>query len=235
MTVPFFVYFFAAVLISEKPHKKVIFGSIIAFLGMVTIIFSASVSATAKGAFIGDGILLIEAIVGALVIVWGRKIFTKHKKINGEQMSFIEFTVAIVPFAVVMLLSGDYIEIVNIQLTTWLMIVGASILCGALPLVLYYRVVRRLPAERLADTNFISPLTAAIIAVTLLGEQLTFMFVIGAVCVVTGLLISHNKLHPVLAAHRVGVSLTAIEKSFRYPRRAYEYIYAEAKSFTQFR
>lgn len=105
----------------------------------------------------------------------------------------------------------------------------ASILCGAIPLTLYNRSIRKLPAPRLADVSFISPTTSAMVGVILLGEQISASFVIGTIFVVVGLLISHNKIHPVYIAHHLRIDVVTMKSIFRVPKRAYELIRVEVK------
>ena len=63
-----------------------------------------------------------------------------------------------------------------------------------------------------------------------MGENLTAGFVLGTGLVVFGLLIGHKKVHPVLAAHKLGLELRTAQLLFRTPKRAYEYIAVETKN-----
>lgn len=232
---PFLVYFIASILIAEKPHKNVIMGSTVAACGMLFIVFSASNNGNLGSNNIGNIFILLESLFTALAIVVGRKLLLKYKKIPGEQLSFIEYSVAAVPFIFIAFLGGAANELASFAPMTWVWILGASIICGALPLILYNRSVRRLPAERLADISFVSPATSAVVGVSLLGESFTVMFAIGTGLVVTGLLISHKKIHPILIAHKLGSSLETLEKTYAYPKKAYEYIYLESRRLPRFK
>jgi drug/metabolite transporter (DMT)-like permease len=230
LSTPFIVYFLAALFLSEKPHRRVVVGAIIAAIGMLGIIVgSSSYNSNAGASAVGDIILLLEAFVAASAIVMGRKLLTKYKKIPGEQLGFIEYSLAAVPFIIIALFSGTFSELFVLNYTSWLWIIGASILCGAIPLTLYNRSIRKLPAPRLADVSFISPTTSAMVGVILLGEQISASFVIGTIFVVVGLLISHNKIHPVYIAHHLRIDVVTMKSIFRVPKRAYELIRVEVK------
>ncbi len=232
LSTPFLVYFLAAIFLSEKPHKRVIAGAMIAAMGMLGIILGSSSATNDTGASsTGDFILLFEAFVTASAMVIGRKLLTKYKKIPGEQLGFIEYSLAAIPFVILAFLSGNLNELGVLNLSSWLWIIGASILCGAIPLTLYNRSIRKLPAPRLADVSFISPTTGALVGVFLLGEQISVPFVMGASLVIIGLLISHNKIHPVYIAHHLRADASTIQSIFRVPRRAYEYIRIESKRY----
>jgi type III secretory pathway component EscT len=77
--------------------------------------------------------------------------------------------------------------------------------------------------------SFISPTTGALVGVFLLGEQITLFFVAGAALVIIGLLISHNKIHPVYIAHKLRAEIGTVQSILKAPKRAYEYIRVEAK------
>ncbi|MFO0882372.1 MAG: EamA family transporter [Candidatus Saccharimonadales bacterium] len=55
----------------------------------------------------------------------------------------------------------------------WVWIIAAAIISGSLPVTFYYRSVKKLPAERLADMSFISPAVAGIVGILFLGERLS--------------------------------------------------------------
>lgn len=230
LSTPFIVYFLAAIFLSEKPHKRVIAGAVIAAMGMLGIILGSSSATNEIGASVtGDIILLLEAFVAASAIVIGRKLLTKYRKIPGEQLGFIEYSLAAIPFAILTIASGKISELGALDMSSWAWIIGASLLCGAIPLTLYNRSIRKLPASRLADVSFISPTTGALVGVFLLGEQMSMPFVIGASLVLIGLLISHNKIHPVYIAHYLRADVRTMQSIFRVPKRAYEYIRVEVK------
>lgn len=125
LSTPFIVYFLAALFLSEKPHRRVVVGAIIAAIGMLGIIVgSSSYNSNAGASAVGDIILLLEAFVAASAIVMGRKLLTKYKKIPGEQLGFIEYSLAAVPFIIIALFSGTFSELFVLNYTSWLWIIG---------------------------------------------------------------------------------------------------------------
>ena len=232
LATPFFVYFFAALLLKERPHKIVLIGSIVAATGLALIVlFGANQSAGAAQTAVGDSVMLLYAIVNAFTIVLGRKLLSKKKQLAPEQLAFIEYAVAAMVIGLVLTVLGGWSELATITIPTWGWVVAAGIIGGALPILLYYKSVKRLPAERLADITFISPAVAGVVGVVFLGEALSSIFVIGTTLVVVGLLIGHDKIHPVVTAHKLGTDLATIGSIFKVPKKAYEYISAETRKF----
>lgn len=229
LSVPFLVYFFAAIILREKPHKIVLFGSTIAVIGLAVIVFAnSSVSTPSTGLQnIGDIVMFGCVCLSALSIVLGRKVLSKVKKLPSEQLGFMEYAISAVPFFVIIALHGSWHSLVTIPPIAWVWILAAAIISGSLPITFYYRSVKRLPAERLADMSFISPAVSGIVGILFLSEQLTPAFIMGTSLVLVGLMVSHNKIHPVMTAHKVGSDIKALNAVFRFPQRAYQYISVE--------
>lgn len=225
LSLPFFVYFFAAILLREKVHTSVVVGGIISVTGLLFIVLSGGQS---SGGFtttsvVGDLAILIEVIMTALGVVFARKLLAKNK-VSSEQLAFTEYTLAAVLFFIFVLLNGSMQSISSMGAETWVWVIGAGVLVGAVPMRLYYSAARRLPASRLADSSFISPVVAAAVGILFLNEALTASYIIGASVVVIGLLIGHRKIHPVLIAHKLRASTNQLQKVYRIPQKAYQYI-----------
>lgn len=232
LTTPFFVYFFAAILLKERPHKIVLLGSVVAALGLgLIVLFNSQQATNATQTMLGDTVMLFYALINAFTIVLGRKLLSKKKQLIPEQLAFIEYTVAAVVIGFIVTIFGGWAELATIQLSTWGWIIAAAVIGGAIPVLLYYKSVKRLPAERLADITFISPAVAGAVGVLFLGEDLTTAFAVGTVLVVVGLLIGHDKIHPVVTAHKLGSDLATVTSIFRVPKKAYEYIASESRKF----
>jgi drug/metabolite transporter (DMT)-like permease len=228
---PFLVYVFAAILLKEKPHKVVLMGSTVAVAGLLIIVItSLDGSSAASSTVVGDLILIAGAALGAFTVVLGRKLLSQKKRIPPEQLGFIEYAVCAVPFIAIATATSSWGVLTTISVQVWLWILAASIISGAIPVIMYYRTVRRLPAERLADISFVIPAVSGAVGILFMGEQLTMGFIIGTSLVVAGLLVSHKKIHPILIAHHIGADTKLLQSMFRMPKRAYAYIAVETKS-----
>lgn len=228
---PFLVYFLAAVMLKEKPHRIVIIGGLIAVFGLAIVIFSSTQDvSTSSQALLGDAVLLVNVLIGAFTIIFARKILSKKKSIPPEQLGFIEYAVSAIPLVILVVASGSWQAVPTIAITTWGWIAAATVISGVIPVIMYYRSAKRLRAERLADITFISPVVASCVGVVFLGEKLSTGFVIGTSLVVVGLLVSHKKIHPILVAHNLGSNVKTLQSIFRTPKQAYQYIAVEARN-----
>jgi drug/metabolite transporter (DMT)-like permease len=224
---PFLVYIFANIILKERIHKRVIIGGLLAAIGLGYILTS-SYANNEQSNIVGDLLMILYVSVNSLVIVWGRSLLSKNgkSKIPAEQLGFVEYSLS----ALVLLTISFWLFLDGVmktaQITPQVIIITAmvGVFIGVMPIVLYYRAAKFLPAARLVDTNFISPFVAILTGVVLLGEQVSVSLIIGSLILITGLLISHNKIHPVLIAHRLYMDEKLLITIVRQPKKAYAYI-----------
>jgi len=230
---PFLVYLFAAIILKERPHRIVLVGSSIAVVGLLAIVIS-SVQSSASGApsaMLGDGILCLGTAIGALTVVISRKMLSqKKRRLPPEQLGFLEYFICAMVVVSIVIATSSWHAVGTISGSVWMWIIAAGIISGGMPITLYYRSAKKLPAERLADISFVLPAVSSLVGIAFLGEKLTIGFVFGTSLVVFGLLIGHKKIHPVLIAHKIGIDTHTVQMVFRQPKRAYAYIAVETKN-----
>ncbi len=223
LLVPFFVYYFASILLKEKIHTTVVFGAIIAAFGLAIIIVGNGAS-DGVSSLLGDIIMVSYGIVNALLIVVGRYFLSKRKfHLPSEQLAFIQYTASSILLVILSFTGYAYFK-TAVSVETIGLMIAAGTLLGAIPIVLYYRAARRINAERLADAFFITPATAMVSGVIILSEPLTVPLIIGAIVMIMGLLISNNKIHPLSIAYTLSAEQKVIIKMLRYPKKAYAYV-----------
>ena len=198
---PFFVYIFASIFLKDKIHKKVIIGSIFASVGLVIIILfgsSSSLDASNSSSLSGDLIMLASQFFAASGIVFSRKLLVKNNVMPPEQLAFFEYLFAFCGYLIMALIFSQtiYYDLSSVSSLFWLLMLVTF--AGSIPIALYYKSVKHLPAERVPDVNFVSPLVGSIVAITILNDSVTPAFILGAFILFIGLLFSNNKLHPLI-------------------------------------
>ena len=198
---PFFVYIFASIFLKDKIHKKVIIGSIFASVGLVVIILfgsSSSLDVSNSSSLSGDLIMLASQFFAASGIVFSRKLLVKNNVMPPEQLAFFEYLFAFCGYLIMALIFSQtiYYDLSSVSSLFWLLMLVTF--AGSIPIALYYKSVKHLPAERVPDVNFVSPLVGSIVAITILNDSVTPAFILGAFILFIGLLFSNNKLHPLI-------------------------------------
>lgn len=223
LSVPFFVYFFASIILHEKVHKKVVIGGLISAAGLVITMLPSFMAGAKGGDLVGDLAMLAQAICCAFGIVIARKLLHKNKIPSG-QFSYLEYLAASFGLFFLTLFTGGFEQLSAISISSWAWIVATAIVVGGLPIRMYFKAAKKLPAERLADGSFVIPLVVAIVGVVYYKEAFTVYALTGLSLVIIGLLVGHNKIHPVLVAHHLNLNNLQLQKIYRVPKRAYEYI-----------
>ncbi|MBP9820843.1 DMT family transporter [Candidatus Saccharibacteria bacterium] len=198
---PFFVYIFASVFLKDKIHKKVIIGSLFASIGLVIIILfgsNGSLNVSNSSSFAGDLIMLASQFFAASGIVFSKRFLVKNNIMPPEQLAFFEYLFSFCGYLILALIFSQtiYYDLSSASSFFWLVMLVTF--AGSIPIALYYKSVKHLPAERIPDVNFVSPLVGSFVAVALLNDSVTPAFILGAFILFIGLLFSNNKLHPLI-------------------------------------
>ena len=232
LSLPFFVYALSVIILKEPVHKKVLYGGILATLGLLFIIMY-STNESSKASLVGDLLILGSQASFAVGAILARKAIKSRSIKSPEQLAFYDYAIAGVFFLVATVLItffGNGWQPISLSGLFW--IAMAATIGGIIPNVFFLKSARGLPAEKLADTNFISPIVGILAAVLIAGDSLTLSYVVGSVVVFMGLSISNDKLHPKLPVVDSS-SLINLEKMVIAKSVAFEKVLVENANSTK--
>jgi len=137
----------------------------------------------------GIGFGLGAAVLYASVMLLNKAI----KGVSGLQRTYLQFLAAIVVLLPYVLLTSGF-TLQKLDAPGWvnLLIVGGVHTC--LAYCLYFPSLRELPGQETAILSYIDPLLAVVVSVTLLGESMSAVQVIGGLLILGFTLL--NELHP---------------------------------------
>ena len=137
----------------------------------------------------GIGFGLGAAVLYASVMLLNKAI----KGVSGLQRTYLQFLAAIVVLLPYVLLTSGF-TLQKLDAPGWvnLLIVGGVHTC--LAYCLYFPSLRELPGQETAILTYIDPLLAVVVSVTLLGESMSAVQVIGGLLILGFTLL--NELHP---------------------------------------
>jgi drug/metabolite transporter (DMT)-like permease len=182
-TFPLFVALLAQVVLpAERFTRRSAFGIVLGFVG-VAVIFSEDLAAIgAPGAAFASAVLLLGPFAAAAANVsvkrWGQGIHP--------------ISLTAVPMAISAVVMGGVSLVVErgrpMVLTPLAVgtVVYLAVFGSAFTFYCYFWLMERMPATRVALTNYVSPLVAVLIGSLLLGEALTLRVAVGAVLVMAG-------------------------------------------------
>ena len=177
-------YYFAPVIVTlvcpllfkEKLTGKQIICFVMSTVGLVLI--------TGIGGFSGGrdliGILfgLGAAVLYATVILLNKFI----KNVEGIHRTFLQFLAAIVILLPYVLMTSG-ITLGGMDGIGWVNLLIVGIVHTGITYCMYFSSLKELPGQKAAILSYIDPLVAVLISVTILGEPMTLMQIIGGVLI----------------------------------------------------
>ena len=186
-TLPLWSAWLARISKSERLILRQV-GGIILTLSGVTVVF-AERGLTWHGdrwAFLGDTLMLLTAICGAIYGILAQKMLKKYNAITVTTYAMLTGTCLLIP---AVLVEGFFTALTHIDLQTASLILFLGICGGALGYFLWTFALAHLTPTQVAVYINLNPMVAAILGAALLAEKLTLVFVVGFVAVLIGVLL----------------------------------------------
>jgi len=160
----------------------------LALAGVVVIMLSGSIEISTKYLW-GDLIILVSVFAWAYYTILGKPLVQKYGAIRMTAYSLTVGTVLYFPFGLYRAMAYDYSKATP---AAWGSVLYLALGMSVIVYVLWYWVLKRMEASRLAVYHNIQPVVATIIAWLVLGEQITSAFVLGGAIVLTGLILAET-------------------------------------------
>lgn len=193
---PIFLYLASVIFLREKFHKKVFFGTLVGFAGVFIIVIQPIIEKGVIGNIVGN-LFFVLATIGAV----GHAFFSKKiiKEYNPVTVTFWSFWIGMmtfIPFFSYELV--NYHPFATIDYRGYLGLIFGIVFSSTLAYLLFEWGIKRIQAQEVGLFTYIDPLVAIIIAIPLLGEKLTPVFIIGSLFVFAGILIAEGRIpyHP---------------------------------------
>ena len=161
-------------------------GVAIAVLGVFAALL-ADLSAAPAGAWRGELIMAGAGLCMAFYNVWSRPFIRRS-----SALGFLATGMGVGALALVLagLATGRLATLANFGASQWLAGVYLGVAGGALGFILWVLALQRASPTRVASTMTVNPITAALLATMLVGEQITINLLIGIVAVFIGIWIA---------------------------------------------
>jgi drug/metabolite transporter (DMT)-like permease len=83
---------------------------------------------------------------------------------------------------------------VDLELSTWLSLMGLAILSTAIAYLIYYRILRTAGATNVLLVTYLIPVSAILLGWFVLGEQLDWTMIAGMIIIYAGLILIDGRL-----------------------------------------
>ncbi len=193
---PIVLYCIAIFALREKPHFKILLGSLVSLCGVLLIVLSPIIfgdsTVLSASQFQGNIYFAIAVICHAIYVITTKTIL---KKINVFQTTFLLFFIAALtysPFASRELQTWSFAQLNTAGLVG---IVYGTIFSSALAYVLYHWAIHKIDAQEIGIFTYLDPVTTITVAYLLLGEKPTGFYAFGAILVFAGIFVAENRFH----------------------------------------
>lgn len=192
---PVFIYLLSLFFLKEKPKIKVMWGMLIALLGVILIIISPILTAGKSfiAGEIGGNLFILIATLGTVFqTLIGRDIL---RKVNSYQVSLVTFFFGSITFFPFFLNEMNHWSFAQLNGQGWLGIIFGVIFSSALAYWLFYYGVSKISAQEVGIFTYIDPVTAILVAIPLLGEYPDMFYFFGSILIFGGIYFAEGRLH----------------------------------------
>ncbi len=195
---PIFVYILSILFLREKPKLKVLSGMLVAFLGVLIIIFSPILMDGKQwvlGEIEGNLFIFIAMLGWVMSTIIGRNILRKVSYIQASAITFLLSSLTFLPFVPGEMMAWDWSML---NLNGWVGIIYGIFFSSAAAYFLFYLGVSKIEAQEVGIFTYIDPIVAVMIAAPLLGEFPSIYYVLGTILVFGGIYFAEGRInyHP---------------------------------------
>ena len=176
---PVIVMILSPVIFREKLTVPKVVGFIIVLVGIVLVNGNAAAADNVWGMFCGG----MSAVMYFFMVTLNKQ----SKNITGMENSVIQLVVSFLTVAAFVGFKQGFVIDVPMSAWGWILVLG--ILNTGIGCYLYFSPLSKLPVQTVAVCGYLEPLSAVVFAAVLLGEKMTFVQILGAVCIIGGAMI----------------------------------------------
>ncbi len=193
---PVFLYLFSIFILHEKRHNKVLIGTIISLLGVLIIVGQPLLTDSFDGQILGN-LFFVLAMFGAIGhAIMSKEILPKYPAQSITFWSFLIGSITFLPMALFEMLNGN--SMADLDYRGWTGIIYGIFLSSAAGYFLFEWAVKNMDVQEVGIFTYLDPIVAILIAMPLLGESITPIFLVGSSLVFGGIIIAEGRLnfHP---------------------------------------
>ncbi len=177
---PVIVMILSPLIFKEKLTVSKVVGFLIVLVGIVLVNGKmASGSGNTWGLFCG----MMSAVMYFFMVTLNKQ----SREIIGMENAVIQLTVSFLAVAVFVGIRQAFVIHVPVSSWPWILVLG--LVNTGIGCYLYFSPLSKLPVQTVAVCGYLEPLSAVIFAALLLGEKMTALQYIGAVCIIGGAMI----------------------------------------------
>jgi len=196
-----FVAILSVFVFKEKLDKFKIIGIILGLIGAYFLTIGFNFEELFSGAITGDIIMLISGLMWAFYVILLKKIYVENENskifsplLISHTTFFYCFLLGLIPLAFLIPFTPNLIILPN-SINSWFSIIYLGLICTTISYFFYNKGLQKKSATLAAIILLIEVLSANLIAILFLPSNTYFTldFLIGAICIITAIIISSIK------------------------------------------
>lgn len=192
-TGPIFLMLFAFFFLKEKLKTQTIIGTTVSLFGVFCIVLQPALETSHGGSIIGNIFFLIATISGITHALLIKKIAERYNLLAITFWTFLIGSLSLMPLALYETYTYGFLTGLNLQGTVGLLY--GTIFASVIAYSLLAYGLKYIQANEVGVFSYIDPIIAALIAIPLLGETITFTYLLGSFLVFLGIYISERRIH----------------------------------------
>ncbi|MBI3984566.1 MAG: DMT family transporter [Candidatus Levybacteria bacterium] len=179
--------------LKEKLKTKVVLGTLVSFLGVMTIVLLPVLKEGLDGSITGNLFLVFATFFSVIHALLLKKILPKYNPMSIAFWSFIIGSLPMIPFFMTDLNQTQWISKLNNEIILGLLfsVVVATVIAHSL----FTFGIKYIKASEIGIFSYIDPVATIVVAYYLLHEHITVPYLIGAFLVFVGIFIAQGRIH----------------------------------------
>ena len=182
---PLLAYALSSAIGQEQFRPRKLIGMAVALLGIGLLQSKASVSAS----FSGDALVLLGCACFTAFTVFSKPLSGVLSPIGMVTLNYLGAAIFLLPATAVLSWDFPFRELLPIS---WLCLIFMAAVPSVFCFLLYYRVLKHLPATQLTTFTYLQPVLGSVMAVPLLGESLSMGLLGGGLMILLGVFLTER-------------------------------------------
>lgn len=183
----------SVIFLKERPTSKVIIGTIISLIGILAIILRPVLESGFSGSVIGSLLIFAATVCGVIQTILLKKLTVRNDPLSIVFWICFLGSLPLIPFALWEAQSFSLINDITVK-----GVIGIAYAIYFSTIIAHYFYVygtKYIKASEVGIFSYVDPIATIVVAIPLLNEVLTPVYVVGAIFVFAGIFIAENRIH----------------------------------------
>lgn len=190
---PIFLIIGGFFLLHEKIKIKTAIGTLISLIGICIVVLRPLIDTGFDSSIVGNILFILSTLTLVLYTLLLREYNLPYRATTITFWMFAIATAIFFPFFLWESGSSNVLSQLTFQGIAGILF--GAIFTSVIAYVFYNFAIKRVPTNEIGVFLYIDPIVTALIAVPLLGEKITTLFIIGSIFVFLGIFVAEGRLH----------------------------------------